>query len=313
MQTKALLVLLGLGIVFGSAFLFMKVLIEEISAMELVTGRLALGAAATLLLLAALRRLPSLTPSALRGAAVLAVLDSIIPFTLIAWAETRIDSGVCSVIVSTMPMFTVVFAAVVLPDERLAPGGFAGLTAGFLGVVVLGGAGMADVTSGNTLGLLAVVGAAASYGLAAVVARRLLCDQDALQLTGLKLGVGALIAFAIAFALDGTPDYGSLSVNGTLALLALGILATSVAFATFLWAVQQVGSVRASLVSYIVPVSGLVLGWLVLGEEIGLNTLLGTALIVAGVSTLMQPDRSTDGSEAIGCPIPRMLPGEQYA
>lgn len=313
MQIKATLTLIALGLAFGSAFLFTKVVVHEISATELVAGRLLLGAVTVAAIMLVMQRAPRITPAALIGAAALALFDSIVPFTLIAWAETRIDSGVCSVIVSTMPLFTVLFAAATLPDERLAPGGILGLSAGFLGVVVLGGGDTTDITSSGTLGLLAVVGAAASYGIAAVIARRLLCDNDALELTGMKLAIAALIAFALTFAVEGAPDYAALSPKGGLALLALGVISTSAAFAVFLWVVRQVGSVKASLVTYIVPVVGLLLGWLVLGEHIGPATILGALLITAGISAVMHnPEQSPEATDApLACPAPLFAPRRQ--
>lgn len=316
MKPAASAVLLLLGILFGSAFLYVKVIVEEISATEAVAGRLFLGALTLLVLLALMRRAPRLTPSTVAGATVLVVLDSLIPHTLIAWAEVRIDSGIASVLVSTMPLFTVLFASVALPDERLGSQGLVGLAAGFAGVVVLAGNDIVNVTSASTLGMLAVVGSAASYGLAAVFARRLMRSQGALELTGLKLVIGVALAFALTFVVNGTPDYGALSATGVLALLALGILSTGVAFAVFFWFVQSEGSVKASLVTYIVPVVGLLLGGLVLGEQIGLSTALGSALIATGVAGVMyQPSSRTAEIERPEqpCPAPLAVAKEEYA
>lgn len=312
MQPRSLFVLLLLGALFGSAFLYVKVIVEDVSPTETVAGRLFLGALTLSLLLIALRRFPRLSPSTVSGAAALVVLDSIIPHTLIAWAEVRIDSGIASVLISTMPLFTVFFAAVALPDERLGPRGLFGLASGFAGVVVLAGSGILDITASNTLGMLAVVGGAASYGMAAVFARSLLRSQAPLELTGLKLVVGAGIAFALTFVVDGAPDYGALSTEGVFAMVALGILSTGVAFAIFFWFVQTEGSIKASLVTYVVPVAGLLLGWLVLGEQIGINTAIGTVLIALGVAGVMyHPRPATETQEPQ--PAPVLVAKEEYA
>ncbi len=85
----------------------------------------------------------------------------------------------------------------------------------------------------------------------------------------------------------GTPDY-SLSVEAWLSLLALGVLGSGAAFVAYLWLVDNVGSVRSSLVTYIIPIVGLFLGWAVLDESIGVNTILGCALIIAGVAAVMR-------------------------
>jgi drug/metabolite transporter (DMT)-like permease len=153
MQAKAITALLVLGGLFGAAFLFMKVIVEEISATELVLGRLALGALTIAIVMVVLRKRPQITPSSIASVTLLAVLDSIIPYTLVAWAEVKIDSGVASVLISTLPLFTVLFASVALPDERLSSRGFLGLASGFAGVVVLTGGDIVNVTSGSTVAM----------------------------------------------------------------------------------------------------------------------------------------------------------------
>jgi drug/metabolite transporter (DMT)-like permease len=273
--------------IFGSAFLYLKVILVEISAMEMVAARLFLGALTVFVFMAVTRRGPHMDGRVLAGAALLAVLDSVIPYSLIAWAEVHIDSGVASVLVSTMPMFTVAIAAVALPDERISVQGIAGLVVGLAGVIILSGGDVFEFSSSGGLAMLAVVGAAVSYAAGAVYARVLLRSNDPIRLTGTKLALAAPMALAIAFAVEGTPDYTPLSLEGSLALLALGVLSTGVAFLIYLWLVTRAGSVYASLVTYVVPVAGLFLGWAVLGEDIGPATVAGAALIAVGVAGVM--------------------------
>lgn len=287
LKTKALVVLVVLGALFGSAFLYMKVLVDEIPPVEIVAGRLSLGALVLFVIMAVRGKAVRFDPANFAKISLLALLDSVLPFTLIAWAETRIDSGVASVIVSTMPVFTIVIATIALPDERLAPVRLLGIPLGFLGVVTLSGGTVLDVTSGDAVGQLAVVAAAACYGAASVYAKMLLKTQDALSLTATKLAAGAVIAAAATGITQGVPAYGNLSVEGVLALLALGVFSTALAFTLYFWVVRSAGSVYASLVTYFVPVFGLLLGWVVLGEEIGISTAFGAALITAGVGVVM--------------------------
>ncbi|HEY5640833.1 MAG TPA: DMT family transporter [Dehalococcoidia bacterium] len=287
LNRKAPLALIALGALFGAAFLFMKVLVDEIAPVEIAAGRLALGALVVFAIVFARRRPVRLNPASVSRISLLALLDSVIPFTLVAWAETRIDSGVASVLVSTMPLFTVVIATTALPDESLAPVRMLGIPLGFLGVVTLTGGGVLDITSSSAAGQLAVVGAAACYGAAAVYARVLLKTEDALNLTATKLAAGAVMAALLVAVTQGTPAYGNLSIEGALSLAALGILSTALAFTLYFWLVGAAGSVYASLVTYVVPVFGLLLGWAVLGEEIGPGTALGAVLITGGVAAVM--------------------------
>jgi drug/metabolite transporter (DMT)-like permease len=294
LNTKALVVLVVLGALFGSAFLYMKVLVDEIAPVEIVAGRLTLGALVIFVAIALRGKGLNLNRAALGKIALLALLDSVIPFTLIAWSETKLDSGVASVLVSTMPVFTVILAAVALPAERLAPARLLGVPLGFLGVITLTGGDVLNLTSENALGQLAVIAAAACYGVAAVFARSLLKTHDALSLTGTKLAAGAVMAAVAAGITQGAPAYGALSAEGVLALLALGVLSSALAFLLYFWLVRTAGTIYASLVTYVVPVFGLLLGWAILGEEIGLNTAFGAALITAGVGAVMYGSAAQD-------------------
>lgn len=289
-QTAVLIALLALGALFGSSFLFVKVLLAEMGPSHVMAGRLTLAAAGVLALMALRGLRPQVSLRLAVSMMVLGVLDGVAPSLLIAWAEVRIDSGLASILVSTMPLFTVFIAAAVLPEENVSPRKMVGLFAGFAGVVVLMGRDALDFTNGDTLGQIAVIGAALSLGAGGVFARILLRNGDPLELTGLKLAAASPVAIAVALAVDGVPRPGSLSLEGAGALAALGMVNTGPGRALYFWIVKQSGSVSASLVTYIMPVSGLLLGWIVLGESITMATLAGMALILGGVVGVMYGD-----------------------
>jgi drug/metabolite transporter (DMT)-like permease len=283
MTPRQLVLLLVLSLVWGASFLFIKVVVEDTSPIPLVQARMVLGAL-TMVAVMVWRRL-SLTapPGFLLKVAALAVISNIIPFLLISWGEIHITSGLASVLNSTTPLFTVLFAAILLTQERLTPLALMGLLVGFVGVIVLTGRDVLDFTRADVLGQLAVVAASACYGLGAVFARSLLRAKDPLSLAGLQLVLGSVVMAPVLFASGGVPDY-SLSVQAWGSLLALGVLGTGLAYIIFLWLLEASGPVKASMVTYIIPIVGLLLGWAVLGESIGLNTVLGAALIIIGVA-----------------------------
>ena len=226
-SAKVLGVLLALGGIWGSSFLFIKVVVDETGPIEVATGRLAIGAVA-ILSFVAFRRLPiRWTPGVLVKVAVLALLANIAPFALIAWGQEHIESGTASVLNSTMPIFTSVFAAAFLAEERFTPARLAGLMLGFLGVLVLTGKDVLDVTDSNVLGQFAVIAAAACYGVGSVVSRTLLRSTDPISLSALQVTMGAILSLPLLFAVSGTPDY-SLSAEAWLSLLALGAGGTGV-------------------------------------------------------------------------------------
>ena len=299
MNTKATAVLVALGCTWGTSFVFIKVIVDEIAPLELVTARMFLGALVMVSFLALNPGAIPRQPSFLAKVTVFAVFSNVVPFALIAWAVQHIDSGVTSVLNSTMPIFTAVFAAALLIEEEFTPTRVLGLFAGLGGVAVLTGRDIVNVTDSNVVGQLAVVGAAACYGAMGVYARTLLRSNDPVTLTGLQLVTGTVVALLITLPVEGVPDYSSLSLKAWGALLILGLIGSGVSQWVYLWLVDNVGSVRASLVTYIIPIMGLLLGWLVLDERIGMNVILGFVLIVAGVAAVLRGQAPSSERTAI--------------
>src|SRR6266545_4809491 len=286
-DARAPAVLLALGGVWGASFLFIKVLVDDTGPLEVATGRLCVGAVCIVVFVAGSGRTLHLTPAALALTLPMAAISNVVPFALIAWGEEHIDSGIAAVLNSTMPIFTAAFAAVVFADERFTTLRAMGLALGFLGVIVLTGDDALHLTHSNVLGELAVIAAAACYAVGNVVFRTLLRGIDPVSLSALQLVAGTVLAVALLMAVSGgSPDY-SLSVEAWLSLLALGIGGTGAGYIAYLWLIEVTGSVRASLVTYVIPIIGLFLGWLVLDESIGLNTVLGSLLIIAGVAVVI--------------------------
>ena len=283
MSHRYLAVLVALGSLWGASFLFIKVVVDETAPIELAAGRILFGAVALApaVWMRGLRL--SRRPWLLADLLVLAVFASAVPFILISWAELHIDTGIASVLNSTMPLWTALFASMFLADEQLTRPTVLGLLAGFGGVAVLSGGDVTSLKENGLLGHLAVVGAAASYGATAVFARARLQAEDRLTIQAVQLSMAAVILIPLSFAVEGTPALG-LSTKAWLAWLALGAVNTGAAGVIYYWLIKHVGSVRTSLVTYIIPTVGLLLGAFVLDEKLGLNALPGAALIVAGVA-----------------------------
>jgi drug/metabolite transporter (DMT)-like permease len=304
-DARAPAVLLALGGVWGASFLFIKVLVDDTGPLEVATGRLCIGAVAILTFIRLRRLAIPATPSLVAKVGVLALVANIAPFALIAWGEEHIESGTASVLNSTMPLFTAVFAVAILPEERFTKSRAAGLVVGFVGVLVMTGDEAFDLTSSDVLGQLAVILSSACYGVGSVFSRTLLRSTDLLGLSALQVAAGAVLSVPILLAVEGSPDY-SLSIEAWLCLLALGAGSTGVAYVAYLWLIDVTGSVRASLVTYVIPVVGLFLGWAVLDESIGLNTLLGSALIIGGVAMVLRG--GSPGTQARA--VPRAVTAE---
>jgi drug/metabolite transporter (DMT)-like permease len=231
-----------------------------------------------------LRRKPvRVTPQLAAGVAALAMLDAYIPFLLVAWASHHIDAGISSVLISTMPLFTTLFALTVLPDERLTPVRVAGVITGFCGTAVLAGSTAVQVGAADALGLVAVTAAAASFGVGAIVARITMRSIDPVSLSAAKLTLASAVAIVAMFATGNGGGYTTMPLSGWAGMFYLGVISTGIAFSMYFWVVSTVGSVRASLGTFVVPVAGLLTGWAFLGESVTPRMAPGIALIIVGV------------------------------
>jgi drug/metabolite transporter (DMT)-like permease len=275
------------GVIFGSAFLCTKVLVEEMSLVDFVAARMLLAAAAVTGFLVVSGRRPPITRSLLMSAAFLALADALIPYVLVAWGQTRINAGTAAVLVSTMPLFTAVLSQIVSRDEDLSIARLSGLVIGLAGVAVIAGGGGSAVLSTPSAGAGAVILAAMLYAAAAVYGRRALATVDATTLNAAKLSIGAAMILPIALSVDGASGTGQLDLRGVIALLWISVVSTGLARVAYFRAVAVAGSVRASLVTYIVPVSGIGLGCIFLHEPLPARSVAGLALVVSGVAAVM--------------------------
>lgn len=291
---KAVLALIAIAAAFGGAFVFMKVLADEISTFEIVAGRLTLGAAVLVIVIALRGQKYTMTFANARRVGLLAIVDTVIPFSLVAWAETRIDAGLASLLISTMPIFTVVIAMTFLADERRSPVRLTALPLGATGLVVLTGGDVLSIGNANAIAQLAVVGGALAYGIGAVYSKVLLRTMDPIDLSVTKIAIGAAIASVLVVPTAGAPGYDSLSAEGWASLTGLGVVSTALAFTLYLWLVGRAGSVYSSMVTYVIPVFGVLLAWAVLGESVGPSTAAGAALIGAAIAAVMYGQRIFD-------------------
>jgi drug/metabolite transporter (DMT)-like permease len=286
-------ILLVLSVVFGSSFLLMKVAAKEASALEIVTIRLTVGAVVLAGVLALRGRATGQAPAMPLSAAPLGAFK-LLAFGLLAWGIHHVDSGTSAVLYSTIPIFTALFATVLVADERMTANRAAGLGAAFAGVAVLAGGAAFDSSSTVVVAQLALATAAASAALSGVFAKRLLVGADALSVSSVQIGAGAVLAWPLLLAVEGAPSF-DMSTGAWAALLVLGGVQTGVAWAGYTWMIERGGSVKASLVAYLMPPVALFSGWLFLDEQITSATIGGLALIICGIVVVMRP-RAAAGS-----------------
>jgi drug/metabolite transporter (DMT)-like permease len=277
-----LALLLFLGMLWGSSYLFIKVIVAEVPVMTLVTGRLALSAVILWLLLLATRRQVPRGWSLWKNYAVMGLLNGTVPYALISWGEQYIPSSLAALLQATMPLFTVLLAALAASDEGLSASKIAGVAVGFVGVAVLM---LPDLRQGlqtNILGQFAIVASSLSYAGAGIFARRNLRNQPPLASTAGQLTMGALFTLPLSLLLD-WPLSLSPSLPAAASWLGLSILGTVVAYVIYYTLIERTSATFVSTVTYIIPINGLILGALVLGEAVTLGVLASSALILLGV------------------------------
>jgi len=296
---------IGLALAWGSSFVFIKTaLTDGMEPLTLVAYRLGIGTAFLLVLLRLSGGSLPRDRDALRRAATLAVLNIAIPFAFITWGVQHIPSAVGAMFNGTVPLFSIVLAALVLPDEPITVGRLGGLLLGFGGALVLvspnlaAGGGTEDPTL-VLLGELAVIAGSIGYAAGYVYARRsitgraLITRPDGSMRVGTPLEISAIqsvLAFpmmlALALLLE-RPDGGLLALPPTPAawgsVIWLGLVGSGIAYLFFFRLVRAWGAMRSSLVTYVIPVVGIALGVILLGDTLEPAELAGAALVISGV------------------------------
>lgn len=284
MRGREYTVLLTLALIWGASFLFIKLAVLEVSpatlaAVRLGSSVLTLGAVVAVrpALFAGWRRFWRLSLA-------VGVINYVIPYLLIAWGETRITSGMASILNATTPLFTVLLA------NWWAKPGYEALTlrrglgavVGFVGVGVLVGPELWGVATGgktDLLGLLAVLVAAAAYGVGALLSRGF---AGSAQLVGPFGSQIAAVIVTLPIALVWSPPTQLPSVRAIGSMLELGVLGTAVAYLLYFWLIRHVGATRTTIVTYLLPCTALVWGVLLLGETVTWYALAGLALVLLG-------------------------------
>jgi drug/metabolite transporter (DMT)-like permease len=279
---KPWLAFAALSLIWGSSFLWIKIAVQEIGPMTLVAFRLLFGLLALLAAARLTRQRLEVTRRDLRSYALVAVLNTALPFTLISWGETRIDSGTAAILNGAMPLFVLVIAHFWLQDEHITWPRLAGLLVGFAGVGLVVGLGSEGVFEGNRLGQLAVLGGALSYALANTYVRRNLRDRRPLTQATMTVLVADIVLWASVAGFERPAQLPQLPITW-IAMLWLGLLGTGIAYLLYFYLINSMGSTRSSLVTYTMPVIGVALGVIFLGEPLSGQVLLGTLLVVAGV------------------------------
>lgn len=277
-----LLLLLMLGTIWGASYLFIKVIVAEVPVLTLVAGRLTL---ATIILWGILRAQGLSLPRSRRmwGAyAVLGFVGMAVPYSLISWGEQYISSGLASLLQATTPVFTVILAHFLTDDERVTIAKIIGVVIGFVGVGILMLPDLRQGLRANLLGQLAIVGSSLCYAGAAIYIRSRLRGQPPLVSTAGQLTMGTVYMLPASLLIDRPFDL-SPSLPALVSWIVLAVLGTVMAYVIYFTIIERTSATFVTMVTYIIPVNGLMLGALVLHESLDATMLGSLVLILLGV------------------------------
>jgi drug/metabolite transporter (DMT)-like permease len=278
--------LLALSVLWGGSFFFFKVLVAELPPFTVVLGRVGIAALILNLLLLARRDPLRLNRQIWGPFLVLGLLNNVIPFSLIAFGETRITSGSAAILNATTPIFTILIAHLLTADEKLTAAKAIGVLSGFAGAAVLiGPEALLGLRSGNLLGDACCLLAALVYGLGAIYGRRFKSIPP-LKIATAQVTAAAIILLPLAALVDKPWTLPMPSVGAWAALFAIALLSTALAYLLYFRVLAVAGATNLVLVTFLLPGSALALGAAFLGESVAPRALMGLALIGLGLAAI---------------------------
>ncbi len=271
---------------WGTSYYWIKIAIAEIGPLTLVALRVTLASIVCWLWLLISKTPISLPKNIVGRMTILGITNSAIPFSLIAWGETRIDSGLTGLLTATVPLFTILLSHRFIKDDKITIQKAFGLLLGFSGVFLLLSR---DLDLGqiqfNIWGQAAVIGATLCYSISSVYNRRFLQKQNPMVVTTYALSSTTIIIWIITLFVETPLTLPSIPITW-FAIIWLGLIGTTLAYPLMFSLIHSWGPTRATLVTYVIPVTAVTLGVLALDEILDWMIVVGGMLILSGVATV---------------------------
>ncbi len=276
--------LLALSVLWGGSFFFFKVLVAELPPFSVVLGRVGLAAIILNVWLVLRRDFIPASPRLWAEFTAMGLLNNVVPFSLIVFGETRVSSGLASILNATTPIFTVLVAHVLTTNEKLTRGKAAGVLMGFAGVAVLVGLnGLADLGRTDLVGEAACLVAALTYAFAGIYGRRFKGIPPIKVATGQITG-STLVLIPVVAVVDRPWMLPMPSAAAWGALIGIALFCTVLAYILYFRILATAGATNLLLVTFLIPVSAIVLGWCALGEALSVREFVGMMLIGGGLA-----------------------------
>lgn len=281
-------IMLGvLALIWGSAFVFIKVAVDNFNPLTYVWLRLVIAAMALIGIARLAGHKLTFPPVVWAAVGLLALLNNVVPFLLFGWSQQHIASGLAAILQSTTPIFGVLAAHIATSDEKLTKGKLIGATVGFVGVATMIGPQIAGDGGNHLLAQVACLFASLLYALAGIFARRFKAmGVNPMQLAAAQFIAGAIMLTPVALTFG--QSFATLPTSWAAwgAVLALAIACSAFAYVLFFKLIERAGATNSLLVTLLVPPVAIVVGAIIFGEQLGLNQFFGLLLIGAGLAVI---------------------------
>ena len=276
--------LLILGLMWGSSYAFIKLGIENgLPTFTLIATRLLIGFVLLATVVIVAREPLPRNPRVYVNLLIMAVINIVIPFTLITSAERSVPSAIAAIINGAVPLVVILLAALTFPDEPITLNRLVGLLVGYAGVIVIVYPGLATSTGGQISGELALVGSTIVYGIGAVFARAKIRGLRPMIPAVFQVGFAFVIISVLAFVNE-RPLQVAWNLDAVIAVVWLGIFGSGLAYLANFRLLARIGATRTSILAYFLPIVGIVTGALMFGETIDRYVLIGTGMVIGGVA-----------------------------
>ncbi len=281
MKTRDWFWMILLSMIWGSAFMFIKIALRELTPFWLIYVRLIMAAGFMTLICRLMKIAFPVGWRSWVSIGFLGVINTGLPFYLISWAQQHVDSSTAAILNATSPVFVMILAHFFTDDEKLTLRKVAGVATGIAGIVVMVWASLSHGIVLAGMAQVAILGATFNYAMAGIYARRFR-KFSSIMVSAVSL-VGAVVLLSPALLFATPPDFSALQPMTWFAVSMLAILCTGLAYIIYFRIIATAGATNALLVTLMIPVSALILGNFILGETLKTNDIIGMLLIFSGL------------------------------
>ena len=278
------IMLVALSILWGGSFFFVGIAVKDVPPLTIVSVRVILSALALHVILKVMGQRFPMDKSLLMAFLIMGLLNNAIPFSLIAYGQSHIASGLASILNATTPIFTVIVAHFFTTDEKLTTRKLVGVLVGFFGVAIMIGIDALQALGIHVFAQIAILAATTSYAFAGIYGKRF----QSMGVKPLTVATGqvtmtSIVMLPLVFIVEKPWQLPVPNLNSILELISLAILSTVLAYLLFFEILARAGATNLLLVTFLIPPSAIILGVLVLNEAIQFNQMLGLMIIIVSL------------------------------